>query len=414
MFLSLFGFAWLGFGVHFILRFLALAYDPFLFQASPFPISLLPDEVLSRTWFYAAIYWVFFCLGFLFVLYRLPKRMPRILLRLNLFGSIENIKVLDLLLIINILSVILTNIPEINVPAGLLTPLGYLGFLYVIPATVGWFLHFRDKRIGLRRFIYMFPGIVLYFLSPYREHIITLALCIIIPAMTFKRQISFKKIVLVLIILLLISTIITTNYRAYLWEQINFDKTTFSNSWEYWNEKPDQFPWVLLINRFHSFDSMALTVYAVPDIFPYSERNIITETFVRAFLPRAIYYGKKSDQRGREFSTNIWALGERGNIISRSSAMIAPSMPGDLFSVNGILMIVLGALLWGFLAGFLERWIRILMGQVGGCVLIAIFGLRVAEGIERDFVNASANFIHIIIILLLLVAILPLTVKKNH
>jgi hypothetical protein len=150
----------------------------------------------------------------------------------------------------------------------------------------------------------------------------------------------------------------------------------------------------------------------VPDLFPYSERNIMIEFLTRGFLPRAIYYAKSDVQWGREFSAGIWALDEKGNIVSRFSAMIAPSMSGDLYSVNGLFMIILGAFLWGLIIGFLERWIRT-MGPVASCVLIALFGLRVAGGIERDFVNASANIIQVLLVLLLVVAILPFKVKSQ-
>jgi hypothetical protein len=416
VFLSLFGFAWISFGFNFILRFLALAYDPILFQATIFPVDLLPDNVLSKTWFYMTIYWVVFCFGFLSIMYILPKpkRVPKVLLRLDLLGSIDKVKLLDLLAIITTLAIIINNLPGIfSVPTGLITPLGYLGSLYVIPATIAWFLYFQSQHIRLRRFIYMFPGFLLYLLSPYREHLITLVMCIIIPAIVIKQKISGRKVIFGIIIFLIGITILTSNYRRYIWEESGYAETSFRNSWEYWNENPGQVPWVTLMNRFHGFDSMALTVDTVPAFFPYSERNVITEFLTQAFLPRAIYYAKSDIKWGREFSTSIWSLDESGRIINRPSAMIAPSMAGDLYSVNGVFMIVLGAFLWGGLVGFLERWIRAL-GPVASCVLIVLFGLRVAGGIERDFVNASVNFIHMLIILLLLFVIPPFTVKKGH
>jgi hypothetical protein len=411
--LSLFGFAWLGFGLDFILRFLALAYDPSLFQATTFPLSFLPGDVLSRTWLYMAIYWVVFCLGFAFVIFSIPQRAPKFLKKLELLGTMQKVKVLDLFVVITALAIIVTNLPGATVPGALVTPLGLIGSLYVIPAAIAWFLYFYGKPIGLRRFIYMFPGIILYILSPYREHILTLAICAIVPALMVRRKISARKVAAGIIIVLLVATIITSAYRTYLWEEMGYVPSTFSETWESWHENPTQTPWVSLMNRFHGFDSMALTVHMVPAPFPYSERNIMIEFLTQGFLPRAIYYTKSDVQRGREFSAGIWALDEKGNIVSRFSAMIAPTMSGDLYSVNGLYMVILGAFLWGLIIGFLERCIRTL-GPITGCVLIPLFGLRVAGGIERDFVNASASVIQVLIVLLLVVAVLPVKVKSSR
>lgn len=410
--MTLFGFAWLSFGFDFILRFLTLVYDPSLFRATVFPLWRLPDEVLSRTWFYTGIYWLVFCVGFVSLVLGLPQRAPKFLMKLDLLVHMQKVKILDLFTVITTLAVIVTNFPGATVPGALLTPLGLIGSLYVIPATIAWFLYFYGKPIGLRRFIYMLPGAILYILSPYREHLLTLAICAIVPALMIRRQISMKKIVIGIIIFLLVITVVTSAYRAYLWEEMGYVPSTFSETWESWRENPERTPWVNLMNRFHGFDSMALIVHMVPAVFPYSDRNIMIEFLTRGFFPRAIYYTKSTVQWGREFSAGIWSLDEKGNIVSRSSAMIAPSMSGDLYSVNGLYMIILGAFLWGLTIGFLERWIHAL-GPVASCVFIAVFGMRVAGGIERDFVNASASIIQMLIVLLLVVAILPFKVKSQ-
>jgi hypothetical protein len=75
------------------------------------------------------------------------------------------------------------------------------------------------------------------------------------------------------------------------------------------------------------------------------------------------------------------------------------------------MMIILGGLILGILVGFLERWI-LALGPIGGSLLIVLFGLRVAGGIERDFVSASASIIHLLLVLLLVVAVFPFKVKS--
>jgi hypothetical protein len=406
IFLSLFGFAWIGFGVDCIIRFLALAYDAELFRATQFPLWFLPNEFISRTWIYLVLYWVAFCGGYFLILSIFHKRTPRVLKKIDLFGSMEKIKLLDLLTVISTLAVLVSNFPGEHVPQSLVTPVGLLGSLYVIPSCAGWYLYFCGKKIGLRRFIYMFPGVLIFFLSPYREHILSLVLTMVIPALLIKKDISLKKTFGYLIALLLVVTVVNSAYRNFLWEGGEVRR----DSLEMWEEKPDQAPWVRLINRFHGFDSMALTVFTVPSIFPYSKRNVVTESFVAAFVPRAIYINKSDVKWGREFSTTIWALDESGRIVPRPSAMIAPSITGDLYSIDGLFMVIVGGILWGALIGYLDGWI-LAMGPAGRCVVLAIFGLRIAGGFERDFVNAAATTAQMLIVLFFVLAILPLKRK---
>ena len=393
VFISLFGYAWAAFFVDFILRFLVLVYNPELFRRTNFPLWLLPERALSRTWLHLLIFWGVFCCGFLIVYSWLPKRGPKILFRLDLLGYFhrDKIKVLDAIMAMTLIAAIWVNSPEIPTPRIILTPLGRFSALYVIPLVIAWGLYYNGQPIKSRRFIYILPGIITYILSPYREHLLVLLLCWLIPAVVVGGKISTKKILVVLITFFIVGTILNSAYREIKWgpNVKNEERQT----------------WVLLSNRFHGFDSMSLTVYAVPHIFPYSERPII-RGLIYQVIPRMFFPSKKEVRHARQFSTSIWAIDKPRGVIERPSAMIAPSISGDLYSIHGVFTLILGAFLWGGIVGYLDRWVRGLK-PVGRCVLFSLFGLCVAGGLERDFVNAAASIIHLVIIVLLMAAFLP-------
>ena len=95
--LSLFGFAWAGFCADFVLRFLALVYDPELFRASQYPMWRLPAGQLTRTWLCLGGFWCIFCAGVVIALRLGRGKMPRLLAKLNHLEDRVNLKALDVL-----------------------------------------------------------------------------------------------------------------------------------------------------------------------------------------------------------------------------------------------------------------------------------------------------------------------------
>ena len=394
-FSSLFGYAWLAFFIDFILRFLVLVYDPLLSRRTSFPLWLIPEKSILLTWVYLLIFWCLFCAGFTLVYFGMPVRAPRVLLRLDALGQwgAGKIKLLDAITAITLIASIWVNYPAISVPRVLLTPIGRLSTLYVLPLTIAWGLYYKGYSIKTRCLIYMLPGIVTYLLSPYREHLIVLFLCWFVPALVIGKTLSTKRIIIGFAVLLVLGTLFTSAYREIKWEVI---KTKVDQ------KRPT---WVLISNRFHGFDSMTLTVYSVPGIFSFSQRPVVMGLIYQV-IPRLFFPWKEASIPSEEFSTTIWSLKESGGVVKRAPARIAPSMPGNLYGINGLSSVILGALIWGGLVGFLERWIRAL-GPFGSSVLLVLFGLCVAGGMERDFINASAGIIHIAIVVLLLTAFFP-------
>jgi hypothetical protein len=414
--LSLFGVVWIGFGADFILRFLLLAYDPDYFQITNFPLTMLPPEVLSEIFTYLALFWIFFCLGFLCLAVWMTRKPPRILAVMEQLVSLRMTPLLD---VVAIVTTFLTIIPYFGtVPNALLVPLGRTASLCAVPALIAWILYFRGEQIGARRFIYLIPLALTYLLSPYRTHLITLILCILIPALQFRKKLSFSKVLIGFVIFFIVSTYLNNLYRAYLWGESARDSVhqTFSEDWETWKRNPGKSPWVLAANRFHGFDSMALTVYAVPEIIPYSDRNILYEFMLISFVPRLFMDVKPLQARGREFSTTIWALGLAG-VAKRESAPIAPSLPGDLYSIHGVPILILGAFIFGLLIGLLENWLRGSTATVK-CIILPIFWVGIAENVEQDFILGLGTIIQYLIVFFIALAILkhfmaPATKQKR-
>ncbi len=247
----------------------------------------------------------------------------------------------------------------------------------------------------------------MFLLSPYREHIVALFLCVFLPMLVTKRRVRILTVVAMAFAILVGSTIALVVYRPVKWEGKKWDVTRRYVDWELWRTEPQEAPWTKLSARFHGFDSAALTVYLVPAVFPYQDRDLGVEVLISAFMPRALYAGKVHVQRGRLFSRTIWAYDERGTTARTGSAMIAPSMPGDLWSAGGPKTIILGALIWGGLVGLLECWRRSLRSGPA-IALIVLLGIRVAGGLERDFVHAASTIMQLVVVLLLVLAVLPL------
>jgi hypothetical protein len=360
---------------------------------------MLDAKVLFLTWFYLIVFWVVFCIAFLFVIGFVPKGVPKVLSRLEGLASFEYIPVavMDAIFVISLLAIIWVYSGLISVPRTLVTPVGHIGNLHVLPVTAAWILYFRSRPIGPRRFVFLIPGILLYLLSPYKEHVMQLFLCVAVAYITFAKHMSQKRLLMFLGTVLALSFIITPNYRILRWGVDTGRKQSL---------------FVSMMVRYHGFDSMCLTVFAIPSIVPFSKRFVVQEAVYR-IIPRALLYTKNTEHRGREFSTGIWAFTESGRAIRRLSAPIAPSMPGDLYGVNGLSSLMLGAFLFGCIVGFLDRWVRFLRPG-GKCFLIVLFGVPAAMGIERDFAYVVSHMAHVLILLLLFAALLPLKPVGLH
>ena len=415
--LSLFGFAWVGFGAGYILRFVILLCDPVLTRATQYPLWQLPEADLGRAWGYLGLYWTVFCLGALGAFVAARGVRPPLSAKMGRLELWANVPILDLLAVTTFLSAVIVYAGGELVPGAVVTPLGHFSRLRVFPACVIWYLHFRGHRTGARRYAYLVPGLAAFLLNPYREILVEVFLCVFLPMLLVKGrarrggQAGFLRAALIAGVMLMAFTVLVEVYRPMKWGEQSWETASQYISWEQWVSKPEKAPWTEVSRRFHGFDSAALTFYLVPKFFPYENRSLSKE-FVISLIPRGILLDKVRVQRGRIFSTSIWAYSGGGKVVRRPSAMIAPSMPGDLWSSGGMAAVLLGALAWGVLVGLLDGWRRRLPPGVA-LALVAFLGLSVAAGFERDFVLASATIVQQAIVLLAVLAVAPLRGERR-
>ena len=405
--LSFFGLAWVAFGITFILRFFFLLDDAKFFQATLYPLWRMPAATLTWSWIALGLFWLAFTLGYLLVVRWSPPR-PVILNKLDRLAAPANYLTLDVLACCASVLIVLIGLDVI--PRAVRTPLAILGGFYAIAATTVWFNYFRGQPFSLRAIFYLVPGTLAYFYSPFRTLIFTVILCVLIPALRTRRLKSLTIFFVGMLALLLAATVVNDYRRS----RMDMGDTAGKPALPMKPGAPGSSTippsWLRLINRFHGFDSMALTVHFVPSFFPYSRLDVFTDLAARV-IPRSLLGDKPDTHRGRDFSTTIWAMGVRG-LAKRDEANISPSMCADLYQIDGLLLAMAGAVFYGLFAGLLETWQR-KSGQLAGCIILALFGMPVALGIEQEFDFATATIIQIIIGLYLFLYLLPVAKQES-
>jgi hypothetical protein len=375
--------------------------DPKTFQASATPLWTIPDYIFIYTFSLLILFIICISLSYKYALLIKVAAFQNISKKFELFPSKNAIFFLDFLTFISMISTLLISSLLLILPRALLTPVTYLSSIFIIPATYVWYWYFSGEKIGGRRYLYLLPGILAYFFQPFREQILTIASCIIIPLIVINPNFKIKKLIIQGILAFVVITFLNYSYRDIVWgNQSTKQKFDVAG----WVNEPFTSPWVQAVSRFHGFDSFLLTVSAVPRIFPFQNRNIPIELITTTFLPRILYVDKSenSSSRGIFFSESVWSI---GMINEKVSARIAPSMPGDLFSAYGIIMLVIGGLIWGFFIGMFEKW-QLNSSDLVKAVLITFIGTKVFSSVERDFIIVVSYLIQILIVVYFLFALL--------
>jgi hypothetical protein len=169
--------------------------------------------------------------------------------------------------------------------------------------------------------------------------------------------------------------------------------------------------WGQRLARFHSFDSILLTVQLIPSARPYSGRSVLVAPFVRGFVPRLINGDKAAADAGERFGAEIWAFDDP-MARDHGGAAIAPSMPGDLYEAGGVLDIAMGALIWGALLGLVDGWKGHLPRDCAAAIT-ALVATHCAMSIERDFDHSVAAFIQIFLVLIVVGGLLALARRRS-
>ncbi|MGB9203849.1 MAG: hypothetical protein WCB94_07705, partial [Terriglobales bacterium] len=406
---SLYGIVWLDFGLDILLRFLMLSYNAVEWgNGTPRLVAQTVDTV-NATLAYCGLFWLIVALAYGFAVRRTgawPLGMARVYTLGFAYAAAVPVALLA--------SAAFYLTEGQHVPLALITPLALLAGLYVAPAAIVWWDHFRQPgpkwRIGSIHLIVLLPALVRGYVSPYRENLAPVLLIPLIAALFAGQRPSLRKTVPVGLVCLLILSSLVSSYRRIKWENVRpeevaheFRRASFVD-WVTgtWDEP---------MHRFHGFDSMLLTVSLVPALEPHSGRNVLVSPFLRGFVPRFIYSGKSAANAGMDFGTRIWAYDDPVTRAT-SGASIAPSMPGDLYDAGGVLYIVLGALIFGGILGLVDGWKAHLPAFCGAAIMVLV-ATQCAMSVERDFDNSVATFIQTLVVFVLAAALIALAHRRN-
>jgi hypothetical protein len=277
----------------------------------------------------------------------------------------------------------------------------------VIPATSAWIRFFAGQSVSpLTLLATLAPGILRLVLSPYREHVVVIVLVVLVAAVFAGRRVRLALVAPVALLLVLLSTIAIATYRQVIWTGITADEALSHVSLAQWEDRPFEAPWTEVLRRFHDFDSLLLTVDLIPDVFPFSDRNMLTEGVTRGLVPRLFDPTKRSSDEGLQFQTMIWSFDDNPTR-DQGTASIAPSMPGSLYEAGGLLEVIGGALMWGVLLAFIDR-VKADVRSPVSAGLHVLCAVQAVAGIERDYSQAFANMIQTCLMFLCICLILGL------
>jgi hypothetical protein len=407
---SLYGFVWLGFGLDILLRFSMLAYNAVEWGNGTLRLITQPVDTVNRTLVYCWLFWVLLSLGYAVAVRRRGVGPLSVIRQFNV--DLAYAAVLPTTLLCSVLFY-LTDRPKI-IPLEFITPLASLGYLYVVPATIVWWAHFRQpsakRRIGSVHILALLPALVHGLGSPYRENLAPILLIPLIAAIFAGERPALRKLLPAVLVWFVVVSSLVSSYRLVKWENARTEEVENeikgSSTWEKlagtWGDR---------MKRFHSFDSMLLTVELVPAARPHSGRDMLLRPFIRAFVPRFIFADKGEADAGERFGAAIWAFDDR-MARDHSGAAIAPSMPGDLYEAGGLLDIIFGALIWGALLGLVDGWKRHLPSFSAAAITVLV-ATHCAMSIERDFDHSVAAFIQILLLLVIVAGVIALVRRPD-
>jgi hypothetical protein len=389
---SLFGWSWVGFGLAFVARFWVLSVDAVTYGDLSERLIALPASTVNEALMLAGLYWV--TVSVAFWLMRAPRLNP--LENIGRFVAHGGAAAYDVTVVVAVVAMLLLATGE-HVPAALNRPLGLITSLWALAATAAWAISLRPggERFGARRWVYLIPGLLAFFLEPFRERLLLMLLVPLVAALFAGRRLRLSVVCGVFVVFGLASTIAVGWYRQITWEGQTVRESVEVLDPQLWLKEPYHAPWTAVLRRFHSFDSLVFYVNLVPDVVGYeTDRNPLAEVALEGFVPRALYPEKPESRRAMIFSTTLWGYSDLGHMESN----IAPSMAGDLYGAGGWHWVLIGAACWGLLIGALDGW-SWQLAPGARAVVVASLALLAAGGIERDFPRAVATLVQNAIVL---------------
>jgi len=407
---SVYGFVWLDFGLDILLRFLMLAYNAVEWGNNTPRLMAQTVDTVNSTLLYCGLFWLLVTMAYGLAVQRKgagPMSLAREFTPEFSYRAAIPVAVLAS-------GAFYLTAEERRLPLVLITPLGLLATLYMVPAVVIWWDHFRQPgpkwQISGVHVIVLLPALVHGWTSPYRENLAPILLIPLIAAMFAGRRPALRKMLPAGLICLLVLSSLVSSYRRIKWDNVRPEDVAGELSrggFSGWLTGASNEP----VRRFHAFDSMLLTVNLVPALQPFSGRNLLIAPFIRGFVPRFIYSDKGAADAGVNFGTRIWAF-DNPTSRDRPVASIAPSMPGDLYEAGGLLYIVMGGLIWGALLGLVDGW-KGHLPEFCGAAITVLVATQCAMSVERDFDNSLSTFIQTLLVFVLTAGVIALARRRN-
>lgn len=395
--MSFLGFIWLGYGVNFVIRFLLLSWDSFIVGNMTARLQDATTSEVNKTLLLAILFYALF-LGAYILGFNVLSKSRKGWIAMPADGSRSSQVALSVIAVLAILASGL-----LPVPVAIITPLGVLGTFWILPAIFVWYDRFRFGPAAKTPlcWIFLLPGVIRAIFSPYRENLLMPLVVIFLAALFAGRRFKPGRAILATFVLFVVSTVIISAYRQFLWQSSSAGEAIEYSLSGYKLEKSYDAKWVEVARRFHAFDSLLLTVRYVPALLPYSEREIILSAFVRGLLPRALYAGKDSSDRGLKFGQSIWIYDDFTAEAQNSTAAITPSMIGDLYESNGVLLVAAGGLMFGLIVGLLEVW-KTRFSMKSASAITALFAFHFFAASERDYGHMVATLVQFLIVIFFL------------
>ena len=398
--MSLFGWLWVGFGISFVTRFPLLAWDSFTFGNLTSRLADASSDQVDLALLLLGLYFV--CL---IAAYRLGRGLIAKLVQVQLqLPGEHSLRSMLSLALLSTVGIIFSS-GYIAVPRALLTPLGVLGSLWVLPAAmIRWERHRYGEKVSLTLcWLLLLPGLLRTILSPYREHLITMLFAVAIPILFARRRHRLAVLSATLVAVLLASTAVISAYRQYLWEDSSVTEVIESSETGLTLDLAYEAKWVEALRRFVALDSLLLTVRYVPDLIEHSGREVVFSALFRGVVPRVLYEEKEGSTRGIEFGQSIEVVEDPA--ATGSGAAIAPSMPGDLYDAGGAAMVAIGGFLWGLFLGVLEGW-KDRLSPKSAAALVVLFAFHCAASVERDYAHVVSTTIQYLIVMFVVAKLL--------
>src|SRR5580700_10339472 len=217
---SVYGLVWLAFGLDILLRFLMLAYNAVEWGNNTPRLIVQTVDTVNSTLLYCGLFWLVVTVAYGLAVQRQgagPLTLAREFTLDFAYGAAIPVAVLASV------ALYLTQ-GQSRLPLVLITPLALLANLYMVPAVIIWWDHFRQPgpkwRISGVHVIVLLPALVRGWVSPYRENLAPILLIPLIAAIFAGRRPALRKVVPAGLICLLVLSSLVSSYRRIKWENV--------------------------------------------------------------------------------------------------------------------------------------------------------------------------------------------------